>query len=128
MGSQRIECFEDLIAWQKARALTKQVYTLTLEGALARDFGLRDQMRRSAVSIMANIAEGFERHRLGEFHQFLSIAKSSLAELRSHLYVAKDACLCSEAQMKALMAQAIEVGKIIGGLRASVQKQHHSST
>ena len=124
MDTQRIDCFEDLIAWQKARVLTKQIYALTLEGALAKDFGLKDQMRRASVSIMANIAEGFERHRLGEFHQFLSIAKSSLAELRSHLYVAQDAGLCLETQVKHSMTQAVEVGKIIGGLRASVQKQH----
>jgi four helix bundle protein len=127
METQRIDCFEDLIAWQKARVLTRQVYCLTNEGTLARDFGLRDQMRRSAVSIMANIAEGFERHRLGEFHQFLSVAKSSLAELRSHLYVALDAGYCTETQFQGLMTHAIEVDKIIGGLRASIQKQHKNT-
>jgi four helix bundle protein len=120
---QRISCFEDLVAWQKARVLTKQIYALTNTGSLSRDFGLRDQMRRSAVSVMANIAEGFERHRLGEFHQFLSIAKSSLAELRSHLYVAMDAGYIDDAHIKEMMEQAVEIGKIIGGLRASIQKQ-----
>src|SRR5262249_10965199 len=86
----KIERFEDFIAWQKARALATQVYKLTSEGRLARDFGLKDQMQRAAVSTMSNIAEGFERGRAGEFHQFLSVAKGSNGELRSQLYVALD--------------------------------------
>jgi four helix bundle protein len=120
-ANKKIERFEDLIAWQKARFLTARIYQLTNQGSIARDFGLRDQMRRAAVSIMANIAEGFERHRLREFHQFLSIAKSSLAELRSHLYVAQDAGYCAGTEFDNLIAHAVEIGKIIGGLRASVE-------
>jgi four helix bundle protein len=85
--SGRIEHFEDFVAWQKARVLTAKIYRVTDEGKFARDFGLRDQIRRAAVSIMSNIAEGFERGRAAEFHQFLSIAKASCAELRSQLYL-----------------------------------------
>lgn len=115
--------FEDLIAWQKARELTKKVYEITGNGTFAKDFGLRDQVRRSSVSIMANIAEGFERARQSEFHQFLSIAKSSCAELRSHLYVAHDADYIDTKTFKDLMSLAQEVSLVLGGLRSAVQSR-----
>ena len=73
--SGKVERFEDLVAWQKARVLTKAIYEMMGQGDIVKDFGLKDQMRRAAVSIMSNIAEGFERNRPAEFHQFLSIAK-----------------------------------------------------
>ena len=115
--------FEDLIAWQKARSLTKQVYTVTSQGSFSRDYGLKDQICRAAVSVMSNIAEGFERWRQGEFHQFLSIAKASCAELRSQLYVAFDAEYLDQALFDTLLAQAEEVARIVGGLRASQGKK-----
>ena len=124
--SGRIEKFEDLIAWQKARVLTGRIYQITGEGSFARDFGLKDQIRRAAVSIMSNLAEGFERNRPAEFHQFLSIAKASCAELRSQLYIALDACHLDQERFDQLLALAVEVGKIIGGLRASVEKRRDS--
>ena len=76
--AKKIEKFEDFIAWQKARKLTKEIYKATNQTTFSRDFGLKDQIRRAAVSIMSNIAEGFERGRPTEFHQFLSIAKRFL--------------------------------------------------
>jgi len=82
--------FEDILAWQKAREVTKLVYAVTRTGEFARDFGLRDQIRRSAVSIMANIAEGFARRSDKDFAYFLNISRSSTAEVQSHLYVALD--------------------------------------
>ena len=85
MPGERIDKFEQLIAWQKARNLAREIYTMTKRPPFARDFALAGQLQRSAVSVMANIAEGFERNRLAEFHQFLSVAKSSCGELRSHL-------------------------------------------
>lgn len=115
--------FEDLIAWQKARELTKRVYEVTGSGHFARDFGLRDQVRRASVSIMANIAEGFERARQSEFHQFLSIAKSSCAELRSHLYVAHDVKYVDASMFNELMGLAQEVSLVLGGLRSAVQRR-----
>jgi len=115
--------FEDLIAWQKARKLTRRVYEVTGNGNFARDFGLRDQVRRSSVSIMANTAEGFERARQSEFHQFLSIAKSSCAELRSHLYVAQDAKYVDTSMFNELMSLAQEVSLVLGGLRSAVQRR-----
>ncbi|BBO68404.1 four helix bundle protein [Desulfosarcina alkanivorans] len=119
----RVEKFEDLIAWQKARELTKQIYLCTAEGAFAKDFGLRDQIRRASVSVMSNIAEGFERGSRAEFHHFLVIAKGSCAEVRSQLYIAKDVDYLSDSECKKLMDLATEVSRIIGGLRASIQKQ-----
>ena len=86
----RIERFEDIQAWQEARELTKIIYALTKLPGFSKDFGLRDQIQRAAVSIMANIAEGFERKTTKEFRNFLSMALASCSEVRSHLYVALD--------------------------------------
>lgn len=119
----KIERFEDLIAWQKARVLTQRVYETTRAAPFAKDFGLSGQIQRAAVSIMSNLAEGFERGGRGEFHQFLSTAKASCAELRSQLYVALDAGYLDRDEFGSLLAQAAEVARIIGGLRVSVAKQ-----
>jgi four helix bundle protein len=119
----KIERFEELIAWQKARELTRAIYGATREGAFAKDYGLSGQIQRAAVSIMSNIAEGFERGGRGEFHQFLSTAKASCAEVRSQLYVALDVAYLDQDTFDQLMQQAEEVARIIGGLRVSVQKQ-----
>jgi four helix bundle protein len=123
MGTGRIEKFEDLMAWQKARELTKNIYRITKQNYFLKDFGLRDQMRRSAVSIMSNIAEGFERGGRSEFHQFLVIAKGSCAELRSQLYVALDADYIDLSGFDALDDLAKQTSRLIGGLRSAVAKQ-----
>lgn len=115
--------FEDLIAWQKARVLTRRVYEITRTREFAKDFRLSSQIQSAAVSIMSNIAEGFERSGLGEFHQFLSMAKASCAELRSQLYIALDIRYIDERTFENLRLQAEEVGRIIGGLRVSVSNQ-----
>lgn len=116
-----IHRFEELIAWQKARLLAKAIYAVSTDGLFARDFGLRDQIRRAAVSVMSNIAEGFERRHTPEFKHFLSIAKSSCAEVRSQLYVALDVSYLDQATFARLIAQAEEVGRIIAGLSASLK-------
>lgn len=82
--------FEDLEVWQKAKELTNLIYGFSSLGAFARDFGLRDQMRRAAVSIMSNIAEGFESQTQVIFIQYLARAKGSAGELRAQLYIALD--------------------------------------
>ena len=115
--------FEDLGAWQKARSLTQAVYEVTALGQFSRDYGLRDQIRRSAVSVMSNLAEGFERGGRSEFHQFLSMSKASCAELRSQMYVALDPQYIDQQAFVRLLTLAEEVGRIIGGLRMAVQKQ-----
>jgi four helix bundle protein len=119
----KIEKFEDMIAWQKARELASDVYKATRNGAFARDFGLTSQIQRAAVSIVSNIAEGFERGGRGEFHQFLSTAKASCAELRTQLYVALDVGYLTKSEFDKLMIQGAEVARVVGGLRAAVQRQ-----
>ena len=86
----QIKNFEELEIWKIARRLTQEVYALAQTSKFSRDYGLRDQMQRAAVSIMSNIAEGFERGGNQEFVQFLYVAKASCGELRSQLYVALD--------------------------------------
>jgi four helix bundle protein len=85
-----IKNFEDLEIWQLARRLTQEIYTLARTPKLSRDYALKDQMQRATVSIMSNIAEGFERGGNQEFIQFFYVAKASCGELRSQLYVALD--------------------------------------
>jgi four helix bundle protein len=85
-----IQNFEDLEIWKEARRLTQAVYRLTRDSKFAKDYGLRDQIRRAAISIMANISEGFERGGNQEFIQFLYVAKGSCGEVRSQIYVALD--------------------------------------
>lgn len=85
-----VKYFEDLSVWKFSRELTNRIYKITAEGEFSKDFGLRDQIRRASVSIMSNIAEGFERGGNQELIQFLSIAKGSCGEVRAQLYVAMD--------------------------------------
>ena len=118
-----IERFEDLIAWQKARALTAKVYKISKTGSFAKDFGLAGQIQRAAVSVMSNIAEGFERGGRKEFQHFLSIAKASCAEVRSQLYVAFDIGYLDQIKFKEIIEQSEEVARIIGGLRVSVERK-----
>ncbi len=113
------------MAWQKARGLVFDDYRVTRSGEFSRDYGLARQSQRSAVSIMANIAEGFDRGNRAEFHQFLSIAKASCAELRSHLYVAIDVGYLHPEEFDNLFRQAEEVGRILSGLRAAVARQRN---
>jgi four helix bundle protein len=88
--------FEDIQAWQKAREMTKRIYHLSNKGEFSKDFSLRDQMKRAAISIMANIAEGHGRRTRTEFANFLNIARGSAVELQAHLYVALDLSYITE--------------------------------
>jgi four helix bundle protein len=119
----KITGFEDLIAWQKARDLTRAICEAARFDAFAKDYSLSGQIQRAAVSIMSNIAEGFERGGRGEFHHFLSTAKASCAEQRSQPCVALDAGYLNKEPFDRLIHQAVEVARIVGGLRASVQRQ-----
>ena len=120
MSESSVRSFEDLIAWQKSRALTHAVYQLTRTAQFREDRALVDQMRRASVSIMANIAEGYERRGTTEYVRFLTIAKSSAAELCSHLYVALDAGFTSAETHDRLLNDGHEVGRILGGLIRSL--------
>ena len=111
----KIVRFEDIEAWKKARELTKIIYEVTTQGKLATDFSLRDQLRRASTSIMANIAEGFERDGNKEFRQFLATAKGSVGEVKALLYVALDAGLASSEQVNRIITLSEETSRIIGG-------------
>ena len=111
-----IKSFENIEAWKKAREATKRIYLLTNSGEFSRDFGLKNQIRRSSASIMSNIAEGFEREGNKEFINFLSIAKGSCAEARSQLYIALDNGFITEDEFEGTNGSFIQVGKMIGGL------------
>ncbi len=111
----KIQRFEDIVAWQTARDLTKAIYTHTKTGFFAKDFGLRDQIQRASVSIMGNVAEGFERGGDKEFIQFLSFSKGSCGEVKSHLYVALDQQYLNAAQFRGLYDSADEVGRLVAG-------------
>jgi len=110
-----IEKFEEIEAWQKARELTREIYRITNQGSFVKDFGLRDQIRRAAVSVMSNIAEGFGRGGNKEFIQFLSTAKGSASEVQAQLYVALDAEYITKEQFQLLYDLAQSSGKLTGG-------------
>ncbi len=114
--------FEDITAWQKARELTREIYKATGLGIFSKDFGLKDQIRRASVSIMSNIAEGFERSGTGEFVQFLATAKGSSGEVRSQLYVALDQGYISNATFKQLSGNATQISRMISGLMSYLRK------
>lgn len=116
-----IQKFEDIDAWQKARVLTREVYAVTADGAFAKDFGLRDQIRRAAVSVMSNIAEGFDRGGVREFIQFLFIAKGSAAEVQAQLYVALDAGYINQDQFQKLYSETEATARMIAGLLRYLQ-------
>jgi four helix bundle protein len=111
----KIERFEDLTSWQKARELNRLVYDATRKAAFAKDFGLRDQIRRASVSVMSNIAEGFERSGDREFIQFLSHAKGSCGEVRCQLYAALDEKYLTDPEFRELYGRSVEVSRLISG-------------
>lgn len=117
----KIEKFEDLIVWQKARVLNKFIYDITSSEKFSKDFALANQIRRSSISIISNIAEGFERNGNKEFIQFLYISKASCAELRSQLYIALDLVYISNQKFDELNSLAIEISKMIRGLIQSIE-------
>ncbi|HEX2032788.1 MAG TPA: four helix bundle protein [Chloroflexota bacterium] len=120
--------FEDLVAWQKARELTREIYLVTSSPEFRRDRSLRDQIRRASVSVVSNIAEGFERGGDREFVQFLAQARGSVGELRTQLYVALDAHFVDEHQFNRLQALALEAGRLIGGLMRYLRTSGYRGT
>jgi four helix bundle protein len=113
MENKRIETFEDLRVWQRGIELVKQVYLLTKEGDLSKDFGLRDQLRRASVSVPTNIAEGFERYSRKEYVQFLNIAKGSAGEVRSLLRVALEVGYLDKSKYDTLYNHAMELSRML---------------
>lgn len=113
----KIERFEDIIAWQKAKVLTIKVYSLF---SSSKDYGFKDQIQRASVSIMNNIAEGFERKSNNEFRQFLYIAKGSCGEVRSMLILARELQKIKNNESENLLKLAEEISKILSGLIKSL--------
>lgn len=109
----KIERFEDILAWQKAKYLTEKIYELFAHN---KDFGFRDQICRASVSVMNNIAEGFERHSNKEFKQFLFIAKGSCGEVRSMLYISHSLGYINKKQFEELSLLTTEISKMLSGL------------
>jgi four helix bundle protein len=114
--------FTDIDAWQRARALTNAIYVVSKNGSFSKHFGLRDQMRRASVSIMANIAEGFGRSGSAEFQQYLAIAKGSTCEVVSHLYVALDQGYITRREFAENTRLAEETANLIGGLMKYIRQ------
>ena len=111
----KIERFEDIEDWKRARELVRGIYQLTSEGNFARDYSLKDQIRRASVSVMSNIAEGFSRKSNKEFIQFLHVAKGSASEVQSQLYIALDLKYMSEATFKELYELSDEIIRLVSG-------------
>ncbi len=109
-----IERFEDIEAWQNARKLVITIYQASIDGAFSKDFAFRDQIRRAAVSIMSNIAEGFGRSGNREFIQFLSVAKGSVSEVQSQLYIALDVGYIDRKQFDGEYIELLKLLKITG--------------
>lgn len=112
----KFNSFEEIIAWQKARALNSDLYLVTSQGEFCKDYGLRDQIRRASISISSNIAEGFERETTKEFIRFLYIAKASSGEFRSQLYLAADLKYITNDEFERLNLKVSGISKLIGGL------------
>jgi four helix bundle protein len=121
----RIERFEDIKAWQEARVLAKMVYDATsFNGNGSNDYRFRDQIRSAAVSVMSNVAEGFSRRSAKEFNQFLFIAKASVAEVQSDLYIALDQGYIAQEKFDELYLKSDEVARLISGFIRYLLNKH----
>ena len=116
-----IMTFEDLESWQKARRVVRKIYSLTRDEMLRRDFGISGQIQRAGVSVMSNVAEGFERLHVPEKLQFYNVARGSTAEVRSLLYVIEDNFPQSASEAIALRGEIVAVGKLVSGLIRSTE-------
>lgn len=118
-----IKRFEDIRAWQEARILVREVYKMTRQGEFTRDFGLKDQVQRAAVSVMTNIAEGFDDESKAEFARFLGYSRRSAVEVQSLLYAALDVGYIDQAKFNVLYEQAKKTKALVGAFRYSLKKR-----
>jgi len=121
-----IKQFEDIQAWQQARELVREIYKTCAEGRLSKDFGLRDQLCRAAVSSMSNVAEGFAKKSDRDFAHFLDIAKGSITEVQSLLYVALDVGYLEKNAFDNLRQMAEKTASLISGLTSYLRKHSRS--
>lgn len=119
----KIKKFEDIEAWQKARKLVQEIYQITGRGGLAKDFVLRDQIRRAAVSLMSSIAEGFGRRSNREFANFLNYSHGSTAEVQSHLHIALDQGYIKKETFNSLYKQCDEISRMVLSLSVYLRKK-----
>jgi four helix bundle protein len=117
-----IKSSEDIGAWQEGRKLVRAIYQASCAGNFARDFALRDQIRRAAISIPSNIAEGFERDGNREFYQFLSLAKGSCGEVRTQLYLALDEAYLTKSQFDSLSEAALRISRMVASLMTYLRR------
>ena len=117
-----IQKFEDIQAWQEARVLVKMIYQLTNKEKFSKDFGMRDQIRRAAVSVMNNIAKGFDCESKAEFARFLGIARRSAVEVQSLLYAALDVDYIDQNEFDTHYEQARKTKALVGGFKRSLAK------
>ncbi len=118
----RVRQFEELTVWQKSKDLSLAIYRVTAESRFAGDHDLRRQIRRAAVSVMSNIAEGFERYSRTEFKHFLSIASGSASEVRSQLHLARELSYIAEHDFRSIYDSCAEVSRMLAALRASMDR------
>jgi len=118
----KIEKFEDIEAWKLAREVTRLIYEVSSNGTFVRDFALCNQIRRASVSVLSNIAEGFERGGNKEFLHFLAIAKGSCGEVRSQLYVAFDQRYIDEIKFEEISQKLFETSRVIAGFMRYLQQ------
>ncbi len=118
-----VQSYRDLIAWQKSMALVMEVYRSTRGFPATEIYGLTSQLRRAAVSIPSNVAEGQGRRSTGEFKQFLGHARGSLSEVETQILIARDLCYLSPEQSESLLFRTAELGRIIHGLLVSLDRR-----
>ena len=119
---KKIETFEDLLVWQKSMEIVKQIYLISTDSNLCKDFALRDQLRRAALSIPSNIAEGFERYSKKEYLNFLNFAKGSAGELRSLLLVASEIGYLDPIKHNELRNSILEISRYLSNHIKSLRK------
>ena len=118
-----IRKFEDLIAWQRSRELANLVHEYSNIGKFSSDYPLKNQMWKASISIMSNIAEGFEKYSPKDFQNYLAIARGSAAEVRSQAYIARDLGYLTHQQFTEVTGLCNEIGRILAGLRRSLSKK-----
>ena len=116
--------FEDILAWQKAREVTILIYRVSGTADFSMDFGLKDQIRRASVSVMANIAEGHWRRTSIEFANFLSLARGSVAKVQSHLHVARGLSYIEDQSFRELYDRLTEISKMLLSLARYLRQSH----
>lgn len=123
----KFDSFEEILAWQKAHEVTLRIYRLTSDGAFSKDFGLKDQIRRASVSVMANIAEGHGRRSNAEFANFLNLARGSTLEVQSHLYIAVGLEYITKEEFDSLYGSLTEISRMILSLARYLRDFQSSS-